>query len=204
MPELALSEFFQVTPIRGTTINGFIGPLLSLPTVVILSLSVGAVVIPLYLRRGYAPGAAVRGAAVCAFLLTGLVYAVQADHQWLSWLRGDRVLFEGKGFEEKMAVIDGPLYPAATKLKEVLGSSDYALYADNDSNESLPYLAKKLQYHLLPRRNRAAAPFIVVLFDSTVRYDERTGLFRGKDGKVLSAGTVHTFEEGFYVLRVRG
>jgi hypothetical protein len=172
--------------------------------VVILSLLVAALVIPVYLRRGHAAGVAARGAAVCAFLVTGLVYAIQADHQWLSWLRGDRQLFEGKSFEEKMAVIDGPLYPAATKLKELLGNSDYALYADNDSNESLPYLTKKLQYHLLPRRNRDAAPYIVVLFDSTVRYDERTGLFRSKDGKVLSARKVHSFEEGFYVLRKSG
>jgi hypothetical protein len=195
--DLDLTDLFKIEPMHGGSVNGWI----QIPSsFVIMTYSVIISIITVcavfFVMKKTPLLQAFRRSIVIAFFCAGFLYLVYSERTWYMWFYEDINTYSGYSTEEKTGIFVGPLYNFIRVAREVLKNNDYVIYASDDATRLMA------QYYLLPRRNRANAKNIIVLYDGT-SYDDRTKTFIRGDGHMENAELLYRYDSGAYILRVK-
>jgi len=196
--DLNLADLFTVESMHGGTINGWIQIPLSF-TIMIYCVIIGsAVVNAVFLVVKKTPLLqALRKSVVISFFCAGFLYLVYSERTWYAWFSQDIDVYSGYSSEAKTGISVGPLYDFIKVAREVLKDNDYIVYAADDATRLMT------QYYLLPRRNRANAKDVIVLYDKDVTYDDSAKTLRRGDTRVENAELLFRYDFGAYIVRIR-
>jgi hypothetical protein len=199
---MQLNDIFLWSPIRWYTINGFIG-LSSTFVCGIYLIAVATIVVAIWyhIRKGFVVSAAVKSAVIVSFFITGILYAVQSEWVWQRWVTGEIHEYQSKVLKDDLSIMDNDVYNLSLEIHKIISDSDYCLYSDYRNNTKIEYVAKKVQYHLLPSRNRISAKFIIVIYDGRVSYDPVARIFIDMNGKPIPAEMLSMINNKVYILR---
>lgn len=199
---IALSDIVMPDRIELGSVNGLnsFHPLcLLLIYLLIIVITVVAVVV---MKKRFGFGVALRRGVVAALLGSGIVHAGLSELLWTQWFLADMKLFGRLTVQNKPGAIDGEFYRFVQECKKQVGSNNYALYPDTrKNNAAMNYFARKLEYYLLPARNDQNAAYIIVMADSSVNFDEGSGIFQADGKRVEPVALVNSFSPGTYILR---
>ena len=181
-------------PIMGITINTVS---LSPSVRLLVYLAIGSVVL-LGTLAGISgkkrPAAAFRNAAITAFFVSGMLYALQADTGWTMWLMNDEQAFGGLPTEGKLLKMEGGLYDFVRRARDVV-HGDYELYSSDGT------AALRAEYFLLPLRKRTEGKYIIVLADNEARFDPRAETFVRGDVRIDHVEPVLLLARDAYILK---
>jgi hypothetical protein len=192
-----LADLFTVEPMHGGTVNGWIQIPSSFTIMiyfVIISITTMSVVFLVMKKNPLLH--ALRKSIVIAFFCAGFLYLVYSERTWYAWFEEDINTYAGYSTESKTGIFVGPLYDFIRVAREVLKDDDYVIYSTDSATRLMA------QYYLLPRRNRANAKDVVVLYDNNVAYDDRTKTFIG-EARMEKAEMLFRYDFGAYILRIR-
>jgi hypothetical protein len=195
--DLNLTDLCTVEPMHGGSVNGWI-QIPSSFTILIYCVIIGITIVSalFFVIKKTPLMQAFKKSIVIAFFCTGFLYLVYSERTWYTWFCEDINTYSGYSTEAKTELFVGPLYKFIRVAREVLHDNDYVIYASDDATRLMA------QYYLLPRRNRANAKNIIVLYDDT-SYDERTKTFIRADGHTDNAELLFRYDSGAYILRVK-
>ncbi len=195
--DLNLTDLFTIEPMHGGSVNGWIqipsSFVIMIYCVIIIITTVSAV---FFVMKKTPLLQAFRKSIVIAFFCAGFLYLVYSERTWYMWFYEDINTYSGYSTEAKTGIFVGPLYNFIRVAREVLKNNDYVIYASDDATRLMA------QYYLLPRRNRANAKNIIVLYDDTA-YDDRTKTFIRGDGHTDNAELLFRYDSGAYILRIK-
>lgn len=196
--DLNLTDLFTVEPMHGGSVNGWIEIPSSFTIMiycVIISITMGRTIFLVVKKTPLLQ--ALRKSIVIAFFCAGFLYLVYSERTWYAWFVEDINTYSGYSTEAKTGIFLGPLYDFIGVARSVLKENDYVIYSHD--------LATRLmtQYYLLPRRNRANAKNVIVLYDNDVTYDDRTKTFIRGDARLENAELLFRYDFGAYILRIR-
>jgi hypothetical protein len=196
--DLNLADLFTVEPMHGGTVNGWIH-IPSFFTITIYCAITGIMVVSaVFLVVRKTPLLqALRKSIVIAFFSAGFLYLVYSERTWYTWFGQDIETYSGYSTEAKIGIFNGPLYDFIKVAREVLKDDDYIVYSADDATRLMT------QYYLLPRRNRANAKNVIVLYDNGVAYDDRTKTFTRDDTRKENAELLFRYDFGAYIVRIR-
>lgn len=198
-----LSDIITPEQIDLSSINGLTSFHPALLASLYLLMIVTIAVAMILLQKKHGLKKAVRHGCIFAFLFVGFLHAVLSEMIWARWLLADWRAFAGASSEDKPSVIDGDYYKFILECKRELGGSNYSLYPHvRLDNGAMNYYDRKLEYYLLPARKVKNSSYIIVLNDSSVTFDENTGVFKSEDGVMLSAQLLRRFAPDAYLLKV--
>lgn len=149
-----------------------------------------------FLSRKYSFAGAFRKAAVLAFFISGLAYAIHADVGWTTWLTRDFQTYGGLGTDEKLLRMEGGLYDFARRARSILPET-YQIYSTDVAFQW------RTEYFLLPKRNKENAQFIVVIADESSQYDPAKRQFTRDKMKIEDVDMVSSYAKNAYILRRR-
>lgn len=196
--DLNLADIFSVEPMHGGTVNGWI-QIPSSFTIMIYCIIIGITVVnAFFLVVKKTPLLqALRKSMVVAFFSAGFLYLVYSERTWYTWFVQDINTYSGYSTETKVGIFLGPLYDFIKAAREVLKDNDYIIYSADDATRLMT------QYYLLPRRNRANAKNVIVLYDKDAAYDESTKTFIRGDARMENSELLFRYDFGAYILRIR-
>ncbi len=196
--ELNLADLFQVEPMHGGTVNGWI-QIPSSFTITIYCVIVGVTMFCAFslVVKKTPLLQALRKSIVIAFFCAGFLYLIYSERTWYTWFGEDINTYFGYSTEAKTGMFLGPLYDFIKVAREVLKDNDFVIYSSDDATRLMA------QYYLLPRRNRPNAKNVIVLYDNEVSYDERKKTFIRGDAHTENAELLFRYDFGAYILRVR-
>jgi hypothetical protein len=195
--DLNLTDLFATEPMHGGSVNGWIQiPSSFVIMIYCVIISVTTVSAVLFVMKKTPLLQAFRKSIVIAFFCAGFLYLVYSERTWYMWFYEDINTYSGHSTEEKTGMFVGPLYNFIRVAREVLKDNDYVIYAPDDATRLMA------QYYLLPRRNRANAKNIIVLYDNTAYYDRTKTFIRG-DVHTDNAELLFRYDSGAYILRVK-
>ncbi len=188
----------MVEPMHGGTINGWI----QIPpsfTIMIYCVIIGIAVVNavILVARKTPLLQALKNSIVIAFFSAGFLYLVYSERTWYTWFVQDIGTYAGYSTEAKVRIFLGPLYDFIKVARVVLKENDYIIYSGDDATRLMT------QYYLLPRRNRANAKNIIVLYDKDVSYDDHTKTFIKGGTRMENAELLFRYDFGAYILRIR-
>jgi len=193
-----LADLLMIEPMHGGSVNGWIyipwSFTMMIYGVMILLTTAMAV---FYLRKKTPLLQAYRKSMVTAFFVAGFLYLVYSERTWYTWVKEDLKTYAGYSTEAKIGIFYGPFYDFIRAAREALQSNDYALY----SSQAAARL--RIQYYLLPRRNRVNAKYIIVYHPSRATYDDRTQTFIRGDGRTENAELLFRSTAGACILAVK-
>jgi hypothetical protein len=195
---LNLADIFMVEPMHGGTVNGWIQIPSSFTLMiycVIISITTVSVVFLVTKKIPFLQ--ALRKSIVIAFFCSGFLYLVYSERTWYTWFGEDVNTYAGFSTEAKTRIFLGPLYDFISVAREVLKDNDYVIYSADDATRLMA------QYYLLPRRNRANATNVIVLYDNNTAYDDRTKTFIRGDARINNVELLFRYDFGAYILRIR-
>jgi hypothetical protein len=199
---MQLDKIFLWSPIQGNTINGFIQ--LSSTFVYgiyLVAIATSITAIWYFTRKGFTISTAVKSAVIVSFFVTGILYAIESEWVWQRWVTGDIYKYYGINPQDDLSITDNNIYSLTLEIKKIVSDNDYCLYSDYGNNAKMQYIAKKLQYYLLPSRNRVSAKFIVVIFDGRVSYNPETKNFTDINKNSIPAERCLVINDKVYILR---
>lgn len=179
-------------PINGATINTVV--LSSAVRNLLYTLAVVTLIIStvfFLFRNAFA--IALRKAIVIAFFFSGLIYAVQGDIVWTSWLITDTKTYAGLTTDEKLGRFEGPFYEFILSARNVI-HGDYMLFSPHTTT------AMRTEYFLLPLRKREQADYIVVIQDEESYYNEVDRTFIRGSLKINHLEPIYVMTPGAYIL----
>ncbi len=194
-----LAEIVRPEKIELSTMNGIIYFNELLVIAIYVGIAFIIVITALLQRKRIGLKAAVSRGVLLALISSGLLFSLLTDFVWSRWVIADYVLFHGLSSADKPMAIDGEYYELIQRFKTQLGSNDYALYGfSNLDGGTRDYYLKKLEYYLLPNRNRASAKQIISIYDSDVAFDSSQNRLYLKDrvvadATILYAANPHVF-----------
>jgi hypothetical protein len=196
--EFDLYNIFKTEPMNGATINGWI----PIPTefVAALYMVIGIVIVvatSYFVRKGYAFIPALKKSMLVAFFCSGVSYLVYSENTWYGWFFHDLKTYWGHNSEEKTKIFGGPFYDLITMARNYLGDNDYTVYSTDDYTRLLS------QYYLLPKRNRADAKYVLVLYDNYAYYDVNSKTFIHDDKKIENAELIFIYDPRAFILRIK-
>ena len=198
MMDSFIADLLTIDPMHGGSVNGWIqiprSFVIVMYSVIVIIMIVSTVY---YLRRNKTFLEASGKAALLAFFCAGFLYLVHSERTWYSWFSEDVATYSGYDTDEKTRIFVGPLYDFVTVARAVLNDSDYTMYASDTATRLMA------QYYLLPRRYRANAKMIIVLYDENTAYDESTRTFERGDRRIENTELLFRYDPGAYILRVR-
>jgi hypothetical protein len=201
---MQLDNIFLWSPIRVYTINGFI-ELSSTFVYGIYVIGIATIMAAIwyFMRKGFVISASVKSAVITSFFVTGILYAIQSEWVWQRWVTGDISKYYSKSIKDhdNLSILDNDTYKLSLEVKKIISDSDYCLYSDYSKNANIEYIAKKLQYHLLPSRKRVSAKFIIVIFDGRVSYNPVTNIFTDINKNTIPAEMCLMMHNNVYILR---
>jgi hypothetical protein len=155
-------DFWQVSPIRGTTINfietPFIGGISFLKClyVFLLLTAVSLIVLLRPVNRQ-----SVLKAFLLSSLAAGILFALRMDYSWYAQWREDQEFLSKQSLDERIMLLDGNLaYYFAQEIKKRLPADEKVRVFSGDD-----YFRMKFRYHLLPVRVSDNGNYIVVYRD---------------------------------------
>jgi len=189
-----LDQLLSYPPIMGVTINTVtLSPAFrSMLYFLIVLVFVGAMIV--HVMRAIPFRRAFASAVLATFFTAAVVSALQADIGWCSWLIVDEQKFGGRTTDEKLAVLEGPLYEVIRNIRRIV-RDDYALFSEDD------YVRQRTEYFLLPLRKRERADNIIVLEDRLARFDPASGIFTRGEITIGHLKPVYAYGPNIYVLR---
>lgn len=197
-PDIVAPEKIDLSSINGLT---SFHPVLLASLYVLIVVVLAATLVLLKKKHGLKE--AVRYGVLLSFILAGFFHAAASELLWGKWLCADWQSFSVVGSGNKPAAIDGDFYKFILQCKKSLGGSNYSLYPHvRLDNGAMNYYDRKLEYYLLPARKTLKSGYIIVLNDTSVTFDETTGVFKGEDGTLLFATLLHKFAPEAYMLKV--
>ena len=189
----------MVEPMHGGTVNGWIqippSFTIMIYCVIICISTVSAIFLAMIKKTP--PLQALRKSIVIAFFCGGFLYLVYSERTWYTWFGEDVNTYAGFSTEAKTRIFLGPLYDFISVAREVLKDNDYVIYSADDATRLMA------QYYLLPRRNRANAKNVIVLYDDSTAYDDRTKTFIRGETRIENAELLYRYDFGAYILRIR-
>lgn len=195
---LNLADIFMVEPMHGGTVNGWIQIPPSFTLVIYCVIVSITMVSAVFLVTKKIPLLqALKKSTVIAFFCAGFLYLVYSERTWYTWFEKDVNTYGGFSTEVKTRIFLGPLYDFIGVAREVLKNNDYVIYSTDDATRLMA------QYYLLPRRNRANATNVVVLYDDNTAYDDRTKTFMRGDTRINNVELLFRYDFGAYILRIR-
>jgi hypothetical protein len=199
---MQLDNIFLWSPIRANTINGFI-ELSSTFVYGIYLIAIATIIAAIwyFTRKGLIISAAVKSAVIVSFFVTGIVYAIESEWVWQRWVTGDIYKFYGINPKDDLSTFENDIYMLSLNINKIISTNDYYLYSDPGNHAKIQYIAKKLQYHLLPSRNRVSAKFLVVIFDGRVSYNPVTKIFIDINKNSIPAEMCLMINDKVYILR---
>lgn len=196
--DVNLAKLFMVEPIHGGSVNGWIqippSFTLMIYYVIISVMTAGAV---LFVVKKTPLLQALRKSIVIAFFCAGFLYLAFSERTWYSWFTTDCKNYSGYSTEGKEKIFLGPVYDFLHDARQILKDEDYVIYYKDVTTGLM------VQYHLLPRRNRAKAKNVIVLYDNKVAYDDRKKIFIRGDTREEVAEILAHFDTGAYILRIK-
>jgi hypothetical protein len=195
---LNLADLFMVEPMHGGTVNGWIQIPSSFTIMIFCVIISITTVSAVFLAMKKTPLLqALRKSIVIAFFCAGFLYLVYSEKTWYTWFGEDISTYAGFSTEAKTGIFLGPLYDFIRVTREVLKDNDYVIYSADDATRLMA------QYYLLPRRNRANAKNVIVLYDNNTAYDDRTKTFIRGEARMENAELLFRYDFGAYILRIR-
>ncbi len=196
--DINLADLFKVEQMHGASVNGWIQIPASFTIMLYCAILGITIVSAVFLVMGKVPLLqALRKSVVIAFFCSGFLYLVYSERTWYAWLGEDVNTYSGYSTEAKTALFLGPLYDFIRVAREVLNDGDYVIYAADDATRLMT------QYYLLPRRNRANAKNVIVLYDNDAVYDDRTKTFMRGNERMENAELLFRYDFGAYILRIK-
>lgn len=195
---LNLAELFTVEPMHGASVNGWIripSSFTMMVYCVIIGITTACVVLLVMKKNPLLQ--ALRKSIVIAFFCSGFLYMTYSERTWYAWLSEDINTYYGYSTEAKTGIFLGPLYDFIGVARDILKDDDYVIYSSDIATELMT------QYYLLPRRNRANAKNIIVLYDNDVAYNDLTKTFIRDDKHMENAKLLFRYDFGAYILRIR-
>jgi len=194
--DLNLTDLFTIEPMHGGSVNGWIQiPSSFVLMVYCVIISITTVSAVIFVMKNTPLLQAFRKSIVIAFFCAGFFYLVYSERTWYTWFYEDINTYSGYSTEAKTGMFVGPLYNFIRVARVVLKNNDYVIYASDDATRLMA------QYYLLPRRNRANAKNIIVLYDNAA-YDDSTKTFIRGDVRTDNAELLFRYDSGAYILRV--
>jgi hypothetical protein len=195
---LNLADLFMVEPMHGGTVNGWIQIPSSFTIMIFCVIISITTVSAVFLVMKKTPLLqALRKSIVIAFFCAGFLYLVYSERTWYTWLGEDINTYAGFSTETKTGIFLGPLYDFIRVAREVLKDNDYIVYSADDATRLMA------QYYLLPRRNRANAKNVIVLYDNNTAYDDRTKTFIRGEARMENTELLFRYDFGAYILRIK-
>lgn len=190
-----LDELLWTPPFGSSTINE-VGLSTSFRNLIFIVIVISFFIAVLIIKKKHQTSVTFKKATLVAFFISGLLYALQADHTWGAWLSEHAHLFYGVGTDKKLVRMVGNIYDFPLNIKPIIGS-EYELVSSQE-NEAL-----RIEYFLLPLRRREQATYIIIFNDRDVRFDPTTHTFM--HGEVLYSDVDLLFEysNDAYVLKRR-
>lgn len=150
----------------------------------------------LIIKKSHRTSFAFKKATIVAFFISGLLYALQADHTWGAWLSDYVRVFSGIGTDEKLLRLEGEIYDFSRLVRPSIGSK-YELFSSQNRK------ALRTEYFLLPLRRREQAPYIVVFDDRDALFEPATHTFRHDGALYKDVDLLFEFSNNAYVLKRR-
>jgi len=194
--EWNLQQIFTPPPIMGVTINTvLLHPVVKtfIFILIALVLIIGTIV---FITRKYSFVNALRKAAVLAFFISGLAYAIHADVGWTQWLIKDSHVYGGLDTEGKLLRMEGGHYDFIRRARNILPDT-YQIYSSD-----VAFLWRS-EYFLLPKRKKENAQFIIVIADKSSRYDPAKHLYTRDTITIDGVDMVLPYANDAYILRRR-
>lgn len=185
---------FTAPPIMGVTINNVPLPSSFRAFVYLFIIVLGVAITVYFLLNGARPGHALKKAALITFFSSGVLYAVQSDYLWSTWLVTDAAAFRGLSTNDKLVRLEGGIVDFAQQVNKTI-DGDYMLFSSQD------YLALRLEYFLLPKRKRQEAKYLVVAADQQSNYDQKSRVFTRGELKIGPVEPVLLYARNAYVLK---
>jgi hypothetical protein len=193
-----LTDLFMIERMHGGSVNGWIQiPSSFIVMIYCVIISITLVTALFFVMKKTSLLQAFRKSVVIAFFCSGFLYLIYSEGTWYTWLRGDINTYSGYSTEAKTGIFLGPLYDFIKVSREVLKYDDYVIYSSDVATRLMA------QYYLLPRRNRANAKNIIVLYDNDTDYDDRTKTFVRGDVHKENAELLFRYDFGAYILRIK-
>lgn len=193
--DLDFQHIFIPPPIDSTTINTIaLHPAIRMIIYMLIALVcvTGFIVL---LAKKYPISEAISKAAVAAFFISGLTYAIRADIGWTTWLIYDFKIYGGLETEDKLLQMEGKsLHDFIDNSKNILPNT-YQIYSTSSG------LKSRIEYSLLPKRKEANAEFIVVNEDKLSHFDPVKHLFTRGDETIQDVDMVFFYDDDAYILR---
>jgi hypothetical protein len=188
-----LQNLILLLPITGPTINGvMLSPAFRVLIYTLIAVTLCFATIFFRARNSFP--LALRKAFVVAFFLSGLIYAVQGDIVWTSWLITDTKAYAGLTTEEKLSRLEGRFYEFILAARKVI-PGDYMLFSSDG------HLARRAEYLLLPLRKREQADYIIVLEDKESDYYVASRSFIRGSLKIDRVEPIYFSTPEAYILR---
>lgn len=200
---MMLTELVLPETIELGSINGLISfhPLF---IVAIYLLLAAIILLTVLFRKQAGARQALRLGVVRALVWSGLIFAIASELLWSGWLLADYRGFGDLDRNRKPFAIDGEAYQFILECKKQVGNNDYSLLGLSSLEEGAKgYYTRKLEYYMLPARLKAGSKYLVVMFDSSIRYDESRKILVAGDRVVHDAELLYRYSNDAYVLRVR-
>jgi hypothetical protein len=194
-----LQELFSIQPIIGITIN-------TVPTSIHLAFIVYGVfflslLISLYIyffRKKITFINALRRSFIVALISGSIIWWINGEVIWFSWLKDHWKHFKGLNTEEKLLTMEYPLYDFALRLKKLIPEdSPYTIYSSDE------YYSKRLEYFLLPRKEKDPSEFIIVIVDKESVFDPFKGVLKRGDKVITGLEPFFYYAEDAYMVRRR-
>lgn len=195
--DFSITNIFRWLPIEAPTINSVFLPR-EFTTICYLLIIIVIVLSVLFFvsRKKYTFVNAIKRAILIAFFISGLFYAVHSDIGWTKWIRTDYQQFISKGTEEKLLTLDGPLYDFSMYIKNLI-SENYTIFS-SFSREDYP--VARIEYFLLPLKNKPESNFILILGDKEAVFNPETGTLIKGNVIIKDLALVFKYSDDAYLL----
>ena len=171
-------------------------------SIYVTALAIFVFAVAYYRFKGCPLSKSVNIAIILSFFISGAVCALESEWVWQRWIMTDlRKQFapEFDGIEMDPVVA---MNNFAAEIQTVITGHDYRLFSDYLNNAPVEFVAKKLQYCLLPSRNRKNAEYVLVYYDGRVGFDAANSLFTDTGQKAVRAEMLRKFDGDVYILRL--
>jgi len=194
-----LQDIFYVQPIFGVTINTVRTPsafIIAVYCVIFLSLLIALYIYLFRKKIGFANS--LRNSCIAALLAGSFMWAIYGEVVWFNWLKENYRNFKGLSTEEKLLKMEYPLYDFASRLKKFIPEdSPYTIYSSDE------YYSKRLEYFLLPRKEKDPSEFIIVIVDKESVFDPFKGVLKRGDKVITGLEPFFYYAEDAYMVRRR-